>query len=332
MDGYAINLVMYIQSIIIFLSLQQYTVYGAIKTSVSNTTVGSTQYIVKKTMFKKYPNLMPASTANNYQSINQEITNATTKKCGTFCYQENDCWSFLFFRSKTPPTCTLLDGPIDRTHMDQNITVDYHEVWNQCSSNDSICNLGVCVPNYVTDSYTCHCPSTYTGQHCQTLISQSDATTTSQPNAQATEQLGTEYTCSNNPIVIDTYAARTTTWKVEVTFTFETLVKGVTFFEMKYYNGNLNKFFALQLRTPAKKLRMGDLNENKFFDFELTTKGYFIPTTNTFYKIVIHFEPSLTAPSSFHYQLKDGTETSLSEGTFPMSVGGDLGELRLYNG
>ena len=49
--------------------------------------------------------------------------------CGTACYQENNCWSFLFFRSKTPPTCTLLNGPIDRRHMDQNTTVDYYEVW-----------------------------------------------------------------------------------------------------------------------------------------------------------------------------------------------------------
>ena len=48
---------------------------------------------------------------------------------------------------------------------------DLFPLQNQCSSNDTICNLGVCVPNYSTDSYTCHCPSTYTGANCETQVS-----------------------------------------------------------------------------------------------------------------------------------------------------------------
>ena len=68
---------MHVGAILLVLILQQFAVSGAIKTSVSNTTVGSTQYIVKKTMFRKYPSMTPTSAANNYQSI-QEMTNATT--------------------------------------------------------------------------------------------------------------------------------------------------------------------------------------------------------------------------------------------------------------
>eukprot|EP00111_Clytia_hemisphaerica_P008513 TCONS_00024855-protein len=310
---------MYIRIILIFLSLQQYTVYGAIKTSVSNTTVGSTQYIVKKTMFKKYPNLMPASTANNYQSINQEITNATTKKCGTFCYQENDCWSFLFFRSKTPPTCTLLDGPIDRTHMDQNTTVDYYEVWNQCSSNDSICNLGVCVPNYVTDSYTCHCPSTYTGQHCQTLISIP------------------EYKCTENPKVIGSYQAGTTSWKIEVELTFKVIVSHGTFFEIQY-NNQQHKLFALQLRTAYNKLVITDFTANidgtARSNIQATNSNRYSPAPDTFSKLLFTFVPSLDQElkSSLHYELKDGEGETLGTGTIDIDIYGSLGEITLHNG
>ncbi|XP_066919023.1 uncharacterized protein [Clytia hemisphaerica] len=169
---------------ILFLLLMHFALFEAAKIEESNTTVGDTVYHVKKVAFRRYDNVMPTSDANTHQSI-REITNATSQVCGTECYRATSCWSFLLFRHKTPPTCTLIDGPIDRRYMIKNSTVDYYEVWNQCSSNNTICNLGICLPNYVTDSYTCHCPSRYTGANCETQIITSatsePATTTPKP-------------------------------------------------------------------------------------------------------------------------------------------------------
>ena len=54
----------------------------------------------------------------------------------------------------------------------------FFHLQNECSANDTICNLGVCVPNYNTDSYTCHCPSTYTGANCETSTTTAAQTTT----------------------------------------------------------------------------------------------------------------------------------------------------------
>ena len=51
---------------------------GAVKIESSNTTVGNTQYHVKKVMFRRYDNLMPTADANTHQSI-REITDATSQ-------------------------------------------------------------------------------------------------------------------------------------------------------------------------------------------------------------------------------------------------------------
>ena len=50
----------------------------SVKIESSNTTVGNTQYHVKKVMFKRYDNLIPTADANTHSSI-REITDATTK-------------------------------------------------------------------------------------------------------------------------------------------------------------------------------------------------------------------------------------------------------------
>ena len=64
--------------ILMIILLKQPALYGAAKIEASNTTIGNTQYHVKKVMFRRYDNLMPTADANTHQSI-REITDATSQ-------------------------------------------------------------------------------------------------------------------------------------------------------------------------------------------------------------------------------------------------------------
>ena len=69
------------------------------------------------------------------------------------------------------------------------------------------------------------------------------------------------YTLSQNPDVIDTYSAMATSWKVEVSFRFETVVNHVSFFEVQF-NNQQQKLFALQIRGKWNKLMITDFADD----------------------------------------------------------------------
>ncbi|XP_066916667.1 mucin-2-like [Clytia hemisphaerica] len=297
--------------------------------------------------------VMPTSDANTHQSI-REITNATSQVCGTECYRATSCWSFLLFRHKTAPTCTLIDGSIDRRHMTKNSTVDYYEVWNQCSSNDTICNLGVCLPNYVTDSFTCHCPSSYTGANCETEISQpttptpttTDAptptTTDAPPTTTTTEAVVTETATttenvppisgwqftSNAPVVLFTYPLLPTTWSFKVHFTFQTPEKRVSFFQINYNNQG-EGLFSLVLAGAGREVAF---QSGGGFDYIKVGGDRFAPVAGSFYSVVCTC--ILNGPRSIiQYTFKDDNDVSIQQSDdFTLTHPCNLNDVTFHNG
>ncbi|XP_066915976.1 uncharacterized protein [Clytia hemisphaerica] len=147
-----------------FLSLI-FFVYGDKRVTRNSTKViDQTTYTIREYRFSKYPNVEPTSFAQG--SSLQQLTSVTPSDCGTSCKAKEECVSFLYYRVQ-PPTCTLLDSPINRHSVRRNMSVDYYEIQNKCSENTTICNFGTCYPHFGNDSYTCYCKGKSYGKNCE---------------------------------------------------------------------------------------------------------------------------------------------------------------------
>ncbi|XP_066917321.1 uncharacterized protein [Clytia hemisphaerica] len=147
------------------------------KTEITNKAVSGTIYKIKQSSFRKALYITPNGDNHHLSSLETIEQDATPMNCGKACQDHTSCWSFMFYMT-TPPTCTLLNGAIDRRKIIKNTSVLYYEIENQCNLNENLCNLGTCFPHFNNDSYTCHCPQSYTGNNCQ-VLDQSEAGQTS---------------------------------------------------------------------------------------------------------------------------------------------------------
>ena len=122
--------------------------------------------------------------------------------------------------------------------------------------------------------------------------------------------------------------AGTSSWKLDVDFSFETLLDDTSFITLKY-GPDGTKMFTLCIRTKNLKLTLSDWVAMLARTFDKNTgesgPSYFVPTVNTLYTMeFVWGPPVLQMTLSDHTRVIDSIAVD-----FGLA---DLGQVVLYNG